>query len=503
MSERYDGVVVGSGATGGWAAKELTESGLRIAVLEAGPLFPLDVDLLTPRAPEAGERQPIQSQSYALTEQTSFLFVDDVENPYSVPEGKPFSWIRGRQVGGRLHVWGRTSIRMSDYELKAADRDGIGEPWPISYADLAPYYDRVERFMGVCGVRDGLPQLPDGSFLPAPPLTAGEQRLKTAIERRWKTRRLTTARFARRSSDATLAAAMRTGRLTLYPDSVASHVIADAQTGRARGVAFVDGLTGHSRELYGRVIVLCASTIESTRLLLNSATPEHPNGLANSSGVLGHYLMDHTDGIVFEGVAPQGLQRFRKASDRPRHGGYIPAFRNVTEHDVDFVRGYGIELEVNAPGGRRGGGYWMSAFGEVLPVFENNISLDRDRTDAWGIPIAHIDCSYGENERRMARDEVLSLQAMLDAAGFCIEKAHTELAPPGLSAHEMGTARMGGEPGSSVLNSHNQSWDVENLFVTDGACFTSSGFQNPTLTMMAITVRACEYIVSALRSGRL
>ena len=433
----YDAIVVGSGATGGWAAKELTERGLRVALVEAGPLFPVEANGLGPARADGRQRQPIQSLCYALNEHTAHLFVDDVDNPYSFPEGRPFHWIRSRQVGGRLHVWGRVSPRMSDYEFKAAGRDGVGEDWPIEYADLAPYYDRVERYLGVYGVAEQVPQMPDGVFLAPPPLSTGEEELRTAIHRRWGTRRLTNVRVARRSPDATLAAAMHSGRLTLFANSVASHVLSDDRTGRARGVAFVDRVTRREREVDARVIVLCASGIESTRLLLNSATGDHPDGLGNSSGALGHYLMDHTYGIRFEGVAPQRSREI----EAPSQGGYMPAFRNITEHGVDFVRGYGVELQVTPaipdrsrrlrnPWRPKGGFFWMTAFGEVLPTYENRVSLDRSRTDAWGIPAAHIVCSYGDNELKMARDQFACLKEMLDAAGFDIASATPDSISP-------------------------------------------------------------------------
>jgi choline dehydrogenase-like flavoprotein len=399
---------------------------------------------------------------------------------------------------------------MSDYEFKAASRDGVGEDWPISYADLAPYYERVERYLGVYGTPEQLPQMPDGAFLEPPQLTPWELDLKAAIERRWGTRRLTSARFARRAPQAMLDAALRTGRLMLRPNSVASRVVTDPKTGRASGVAFVDAITGQELEVNGRVVVLCASAIESTRLLLNSSTTEHPQGLANSSGALGHYLMDHCCGVGFEGVAP----RQSRTTGRVSNGGQIPAFRNITEQSTDFVRAYGVELGVRPPvngqgrGWRRqlrssGARFWSHAFGEVLPRFENQVSVDGSRTDAWGIPIAHIECSYGENEARMAADQLRCLEEILDAGGFQIGTANRNLAPPGTSVHEMGTARMGSDPSGSVLNRFNQSWDVKNLFVTDGASFTSGGFQNPTLTMMALTVRACDYIVDKLQRKEL
>jgi choline dehydrogenase-like flavoprotein len=403
------------------------------------------------------------------------------------------------------------SLRMSDLELKAARRDGVGEDWPISYADLAPYYDRVERFLRVCGTAEGLAQIPDGPFLDPPPSTRGERGFKAAVEGRWGTRTVTSARMALAPPDATLEAARSTGRLDLFPDSVASRVLVDGTGGRARGVAFVDRLSHEERELTARVIVLCASAIESTRLLLNSASPDHPEGLGNSSGVLGHYLMDHTYGIGLDGIVPQ---RSLRRGERSSHGCAIPAFRNASEHEVDFIRGYGVELQAHPPTGGRleqlrslgrpwGGRFWMRTFGEVLPRYENRVSLNPEKTDAWGIPAAHIVCRYGENEELMAADQLRNLQEMAEAAGWQVEKTCPRIAPPGLSVHEMGTARMGSDPNSSVLNSHNQSWDVVNLFVTDGACFTSGGFQNPTLTMMALTARACDYVVEGLKKREL
>jgi choline dehydrogenase-like flavoprotein len=483
----FDVVVVGAGASGGWAAKELTEHGLEVALLDAGPRSPAEIEPHL-RKPD---RQRVQSLSNACTDETSHLFVDDVDNPYSVAEGKEYHWIRSRQVGGRLHVWGRTSPRMSDHELKAASRDGVGEDWPISYADLAPYYERVEAFLDVRGT--------------PPPMVAAERRLKQAIEATWPTRRVTSTPWAHRDADATVEAAIRTGRLSLMPDTIARQVVVDATGERAQGVLAIERDTGRERQIDARVVVLCASALESTRLLLNSATATHPGGLANSSGALGHYLMDHAHGIQYEGGAP----RRRVGEWEPRStGGLIPGFRNVTEEGVDFLRSYEVELRVLTRKGRPNwwrrhtqDGFWMSAFGEVLPVRENRVSIDPDLKDAWGIPVLRIDCAYGENEQRMARDQVESLRAMLDAAGFDIETSQTTLSPPGISAHEMGTARMGDDPATSVLNSRNQAWDVPNLFVTDGACFTSSGNQNPTLTMMALTVRAGEFIVERLREG--
>jgi choline dehydrogenase-like flavoprotein len=511
VAEIFDAIVVGSGATGGWAAKELTEGGLKVALLEAGPKLSFGDQVPLPPAPGEPERQPVQALCDAFNDGTARLFVDDLENPYSHPEGEPFNWIRGRQVGGRLHLWTRMCLRMSDHELKAASRDGVGEDWPISYSDLAPYYDRVERFMNVCGTAEGLPQMPDGPFAEPSPLSTEEREFKAAVEGRWQERHVTGARIALAPGDAMLAAATKTGRLTLRPDSIASRILSGDE-GTARGVAYVDRLSGEERAVSGRVVVLCASTIESTRLLLNSATSEHPRGLANSSGVLGHYLMDHTYGIGLDGSL---VRQSGSPAEETFHGCVMPSFRNVDgDDDVDFIRGYGIELQALKPAagrlgrlralGRRSAAlFWMRAFGEVLPRFENQVSVDPARPDAWGIPSAHIACRYGENEQTMAVDQHRALLEMAEAAGIEVGRTYADLAPPGLSVHEIGTARMGADPGSSVLNRHNQSWDVKNLFLTDGACFTSGGFQNPTLTMMALTVRACDYIVEQLKQGEL
>ncbi len=509
MDAPFDAIVVGSGATGGWAAKELTEAGLSVALLEAGPSLPFDESLREKNA--SSELSPLPNQSiqarcYAFNEHTRQLFVDDLENPYSHPEGMPFEWIRSRQVGGRMHLWGRMCLRMSDLDFKAASRDGAGEDWPISYADLAPFYDRVERFLEVCGTPEGLPQLPDGPFEQAPQMSAGERHFKAAVEGHWPERRVTGGRIALAADDATLAAAGRTGRLTLFSDAVVSRVLA-GKGERASGVAYVERESGAERELSGRVVVLCASAIESTRLLLNSAG----GGLANSSGALGHYLMDHTYGIGFDGSLPQRTQGSAKRSS---FGCAVAPFRNVREEGLDFLRSYGVELQIYTPvagalgrlraGGRRSQGYfWMRTFGEVLPRFENRVTVDPAKTDAWGIPVAHIACSYGENELKMAADQRRTLREMVEAAGLQIEREHSELAPPGLSIHEMGSARMGSDPTTSVLDPHNRAWDVPNLYVTDGASFTSGGSQNPTLTMMALTVRACDDIVARLKAREL
>jgi choline dehydrogenase-like flavoprotein len=446
-------------------------------------------------------------------------------------------------------MWGRQSYRLSDYDLKAATHDGFGDDWPISYAELAPYYDRVEEFIGVSGSAEQLPQLPDGKFLPAMKLTCGEWLLKRAIEKRWKDRRLTIGRAAIltqrhngraachycghcdrgcttfsyfSSPGSTLPAAAKTGRLTLKPNSIASHVIVDTKTGKAKGVACIDQISKKTFEVFGKVIMLCASTIESTRLLFNSATRQHPNGLGNSSGVLGHYLMDHTYAVSVGGLVPQVANFPYNYDDGRANGFYIPRFRNLQDRQAKFIRGYGIQGSVrrgmlpaeikSIPGfgskfkemARDPKGpapFSMSAFGEMLARWDNTVTIDKDKKDAWGIPVARISCAHSDNEREMAREQLESLKEMAHEAGFEVLRENARMGTPGLCIHEIGTARMGTDPKKSVLNRFNQSWDVKNLFVTDGACFVSSGCQNPTLTMMAITARACDYIVDQYKKG--
>jgi choline dehydrogenase-like flavoprotein len=560
----YDAIVVGSGATGGWAAKELTEKGMRVIVLEAGrrldPMkdynehtwpFELQYRNVVPQQYLLRERQPIQSKCYAANEYGHKFFVDDVDNPYTTPDKKPFDWIRGRQVGGRTIMWGRQTYRLSDYEFKAASRDGYGEDWPISYKDLAPYYDKVESFIGVSGAYENLPQLPDGKFLPPMKMTCGEWLLKKAVESKWSDRRVTIGRAAIltkahngraachycghcdrgcttnsyfSSPKTTIRAAEKTGRLTLRPNAVASHIIMDVKTGKARGVAFIDQNTKKAYEVFGKVIVLCASTIESTRLLFNSATRQHPEGVGNSSGVLGRYLMDHTYSVSIGGVVPLVADYPYNYDDGRANGIYIPKFRNINDRHPKFIRGYGIQggvqrgtlpTTINAiPGfgsefkkmvreSKDAPPFWMAAFGEMLPREDNRVTVNKDVKDAWGIPVAHIECTHSDNEREMAKDQIETLKEMAHEAGYQIHYANASLAPPGLCIHEVGTARMGNDPKKSVLNKFNQSWDVKNLFVTDGASFVSGGCQNPTDTMMAITVRACDYIVDQHKKGNL
>ena len=538
--ELHDAIVVGSGATGGWAAKVLTEAGLRVLVLEAGASHD---GLVAGREaePDAAamaqdrrymrERQYVQSQCYACCVGRNHLYVDDVDNPYSTDDGRPFVWIRGRQVGGRSLTWAGHSYRMSDYDFRAASRDGYGDDWPISYPDLAPYYDEVEAFIGVSGTQESVANLPDGRFGSPQGMTAGERRFKQAVEARWRDRRVISGRSAARSfagapgaagestrfissPASTLSAARATGRLVLRSDAVASHVIVDERTGRGEGVAFVDRLTKQRHSARARVLVLCASTIESTRLLLNSVSSRHPNGLANSSELLGCYLMDHIQ-LSVAGRATSLMQSPHHKVEVSGNGMYVPQFRNISSRDGRFIRGYGIQggvgrmvpAQLRVVLGKESEGdvsaFWMSAFGEMLPRKENRVCIDTARLDAWGIPTVRISCTHSPNEVAMAADSIQTMKEMAREAGFEVTVESPGLNAPGSCVHEVGTARMGTSPRTSVLNQFNQSWDVANLYVTDGACFVSQGPQNPTLTMMALTARACDHIIAGFESGHL
>lgn len=558
--EVWDAIVVGSGITGGWAAKELTELGLRTLVLEAGPMIVPERDYVEHvppyRMPYRGwndrkalaAEQPVQRECYACDEMGRKFFVNDIENPYTTPDEKPFLWIRGRQVGGRSIMWARQSYRLSDLDFEANARDGIGVDWPIRYSDLAPWYAHVEEFVGISGRPEGLPQLPDGVLLPPMQMTCVENAVKEAIARDFgDTRMMTIGRTAVLTRDhkgrsachycgpchrgcrtksyfsslnATLPAAEATGRMTLRPDSVVHSVIWDPARGRVTGVRVIDRQTGEDIEFFGEIVMLGASALESTRILLHSKYADFPDGLANSSGVLGRYLMDHTMSTGAKAKFP-GWENHGYTGERP-NGIYIPRFRNVTEPSPDFIRGYGYQGWSTRQGWSRGldmpgfgaeykrqltePGVWefeLGAFGECLPREENYIELDTERVDAWGIPALRIHCEWSDNERVMMRDSADRAAEMLEAGGGVDVESLTDLTAPGLTIHEMGTARMGRDPATSVLNGYNQAWDAPNLFVIDGATMPSSACQNPSLTYMALTARACHYARWAKNRGEL
>jgi choline dehydrogenase-like flavoprotein len=512
----YDAIVVGSGITGGWAAKELTQAGLKVLILEAGPsIEPCEVSNLSTwtqeRRAETAKKQPVQSRHISYWYQNPTLFVDDEDHPYTTDSSNPYVWIRGRQVGGRSLTWGAVTVRFSDYEFLAADRDGIGERWPLDYSELEPFYDAVEQFIGIEGTKERLEQLPDGAFLSPPPLTEPEIRFKRTVEESWKDRKVigsrgvsesqgpshgSDARWPRKSSlYSTLHAALSTGRATLRPDSIVSHLLVDKNTAAITGVACVDRVTRDTFEVFGRVVVLCASTIESIRIMLNSKSCQHPGGVGNSSGLLGCFLLDHMS-VNLAGIVP-GVDEGSTNPVGGAHGIYIPKFRNLHETRKDFVRGYGMLGFVQRPANQ----FLLSSLLEVLPDRRNRIEIDESKVDSWGIKTIRVNFSYSANEYKMQEDAENNMREMLEAAK--LTPKFREVSPPGGYVHELGGARMGSTPSTSVLNRFNQCWDAKNLFVLDGSCFVTSGWQNPSLTMMALAVRACAYGIDELKRGNL
>lgn len=532
----FDAIVVGSGATGGWAAKKLTESGMRVALLEAGSKvtpadftehkMPWQMPYLG-MSPKIVRDRPIQGLCYACTEYNYKWFANDVENPYT--QEKPFHWIRMRVLGGRSLSWGRQSYRFSDLDFKAASHDGYGDDWPVSYADMVPYYEEVEKYVGISGNAEGLPQLPDSIFQPPMEMTCGEELLRRHVKDKFgrtvtigRTAILTKAQNGRQachycgpcergcstfsyfsSPFTTVADAQKTGRLTLVTGAVASHIV--LKDGKAAGVAYIDRDSRQPREAHARYVMLCASTLESTRLLMNS-------GIGSSSDAIGRYLMDHIYQGGAAGTMPMLEARPWAGMPRRPNGIYIPRFRNVNEKETNgFIRGYGYQggsspsFDFGAPGfgasyknaARKG--YWniaISLWGECLARKENRVEIDGNRVDAWGIPVLKISAEWGDNEKKLWNDGREQAAEMLRAAGAADVHLTGQFSVPGFCIHEVGTARMGNDPKTSVLNKHNQAHEVPNLFVTDGACYVSIGCVNPTLTMMALTVRACDYLIN-------
>ena len=559
-TSNYDAIIVGSGITGGWAAKELTEKGMNVLLLEAGrtiipekdyvehvPVWELKYRGWDKRVERAGT-QPIQRECYyACDEYSNKFFVNDKENPYATEPGKKFSWIRGRQVGGKSLTWGRQSYRWSDLDFEANLKDNVAVDWPIRYADIAPWYDYVEEFAGISGQAEGLPQLPDGKFLPPMEMTCVELDMRDALAKKFDDRIMTIGRSAVltrvhkgraachycgvchrgcitgsyfSSISSTLPAAYKTGKLTLRPYSVVHSLTFDPKTRKVSGVRVIDAQSRNAMEFKARIFFVNASALESTRILLNSTSPEFPNGLANSSGELGHNLMDHHMGAGASGAMP-GHEDKMPFGNRP-NGIYIPRFRNVKTKQKDFTRGYGYQGGGSREGWSRGmhmsgfgadfknslkkPGQWrmgIGGFGECLPNHENYLEVQKDKLDAWGIPTIKINCAWGDNERAMSRDIAVQAAEMLAAAGARDISVFQEMSPMGLAIHEMGTARMGRDPKTSVLNEHNQAHDVKNLFLTDGACMVSNSCVNPSLTYMALTARACDFAVSQIKKNEL
>lgn len=556
----FDAIVIGSGITGGWAAKELTEKGLKTLVLEAGrPIVPEQdyvehVPTWEMKFRGLGDRrrlqedQPTQSTCYACDEWSAKFFVSDKEHPYTTELGKPFRWIRGRQVGGRSITWGRQTYRWSDLDFEANLREGIASDWPIRYADISPWYDYVEDFVGITGEALGLSQLPDSKFLPPMQLNCAEKTVREAIAKHFNGERvLTIGRAAILTQDhlgraachycgpcergcitrsyfsslnATLPAAEKTGRLTLRPYSVVHSLIFDAASRRVAGVRVIDANSRAALEFRARVIFLCASTLESVRILFNSATPEFSAGLANSSGELGRNVMDHIMGAGATAVIPGNADRIEMG--RRPNGIYVPRFRNVKRKHPEFVRGYAFQGSGWREGWERGIGqtgfgadfkksiaapgpwrFMLYGFGECLPNRNNHVELDKSTVDAWGIPSLKMHCAWGENEQALRKEMQITAAEMLAAAGGRDIEIFMEEDPPGFAIHEMGGARMGRDAKTSVLNAFNQAHDVKNLFITDGGAMVSSSCVNPSLTYMALTARACDHAVALMKRGEL
>jgi choline dehydrogenase-like flavoprotein len=561
----YDAIVIGSGMSGGIAAKELCERGLKVLIIERGRKIDPGKDYMDTQMPwelpnnnqipedEVARDYPIQSQCYAVNAATKDFWVKDSEHPYTTPEGKPFSWIRGYHLGGRSLMWGRQSYRMSEMDLAANAKDGFGCDWPIRYNDLAPWYDHVEKFIGVAGSKEGLPQLPDGEFIPEFALNDAEKMFKASIEAKFPGRKVISGRAANlsvaqphhielgRSScqnrsicergcsfganhtslSSSLPAAERTGNLTIVTDAIVHSLVQDPKTGKITQVRVIDAKTKAPRSYEAKIFFLCASTIASAQILLNSASDANPRGLANKSDQVGRNLMDHMYALVTTGILPQGPQDRYYRGRRPT-GIYIPRFRNVTEEAEGYVRGYGYQGSVSRLGGgaaanipgigaeikerARKFGPWfifIAGFGEMLPNPNNRVTLNKDNKDQWGIPIVHIDCAQGPNEANMAKQIMTDGKAMVEAAGGIVMSQAGTPGAPGLGIHEMGTARMGLDPMTSVFNKYNQAHEASNLFCTDGAVMASSGCQNPSLTYMAMTARAAHHAVEFLKAGKI
>jgi len=558
QSTEYDAIVVGSGISGGWAAKELTEKGLRVLLLERGRNVEHIKDYVNAtkgpwefahrggRTIAMEELYPVLKRDYPLNEKNLSFWVNEQESPYT--EVRRFDWYRGYQVGGRSLMWGRQSYRWSDFDFEANLRDGIATDWPIRYADLAPWYDHVEKHAGIAGSVEGMAQLPDGQFQPAMPLNCGEELVAGRLTKLFDgKRRIIPGRTANATQalpgrtpcqyrdacwlgcpyggyfstqSSTLPAAVKTGRLTLKPFAIVGEVLYDRDRKRATGVRVLDAVTNQTTDYSARVVFLCASTLNSTWLLMRSATDVWPGGLGSSSGQLGHNLMDHHFRCGASGKL-EGLTDKYYNGRRPT-GFYIPRYRNLFGDKRPYLRGFGYQGGAGRDGWSSavaelgvGGafkdkaaepGAWgvgATAFGEMLPNHKNKVTLDDKKTDKWGMPVLKIDCATGENERLMRRDMVHDMEELLEQCGVKEVNGYDNECFPGMGIHELGTARMGRSPRSSVLNGWNQVWDAPNVFVTDGASMASSACQNPSLTYMALTARAADHAVNELNRRNL
>lgn len=557
----FDAIVVGSGISGGWAAKELTEKGLKVLMLERGRNFehikdyqsasknPWEFKHRGRATQEVLKQKPVMARTWGKYEPIVDYWANDTEAPYV--EIKPFKWWRAYQLGGRSILWGRQSYRWSDFDFEANAKDGIAVDWPIRYRDIAPWYDHVEKFIGVNGSKESLPQLPDGQFLPPMEMNCVEKDVAARIKEYYKGQRhmiigrsanltapiegRTQCQFRNRcwegcpfggyfsTQSSTLPAAMKTGNLTVRPWSIVSKIIYDKDTKKAKGIEITDAETNKTYEFYSKIIFLNASALNSAWILMNSATDIWPGGLGSSSDQLGRNIMDHHYNLGASGIV-EGYEDKYYYGRRP-NGIYIPRFANLpgdNRKDRGYIRGFGYqggasredwskhvaELGVGAEfkESLTEPGRWtigVTGFGETLPYYVNKATLDKDKKDKWGLPVLAIDAQLQDNEKEMRKDIVDEAKAMFEAAGVKEIKTWDNNHELGDGIHEMGTARMGKDPKTSVLNAHNQVWDAKNVFVTDGACMTSSACQNPSLTYMALTARAANFAVEELKKRNL
>ncbi|AHM63006.1 glucose-methanol-choline oxidoreductase [Flammeovirgaceae bacterium 311] len=553
----YDAIVVGSGISGGWAAKELTEKGLKVLLLDRGWNLehgkgyetamkdPWEFKYRGKLTQKQKEEHPYMIRTHIFYDHNAHYWLKDIDSPYE--EEKRFDWFRPNIVGGKSIMWGRQSYRFSEMDFEANLKDGIAVDWPIRYKDLAPWYDYVERFAGISGEKLGLSHLPDSKFLPPMELNCLEKEVKKGIESNFRGRFLTIGRVANltvphngrascqyrnlcmrgcpfgayfSTQSATLPAAMATGNLTLRPNALVSSVIYDEEKGKATGVQIIDSQTNEMINYYASIIFLNASTLGTTSILLNSTSDRFPNGLGNSSEQIGKNLMDHHFRIGAEGEYDGFQDQYYYG--RRANGIYIPRYRNLGGEKRNYVRGFGYQGGASRENWQKGiaelgfgadfkeslinPGKWkmgLVGFGECLPYEENKVTLNKDKLDKWGQPTLKFDCEFKENENLMRQDMMNDAAEMLEAAGIKHVKTYDRGSYPGMAIHEMGTARMGRDPKTSVLNAFNQMHDVPNVFITDGSAMTSSGCQNPSLTYMALTARACDYAVSEMKKRNL
>ena len=582
LAVTYDAVVIGSGAAGGMAAHVLTSQGLKVLMLEAGKKLDINKELKSLEwpydHPRRGDMPPghhaltlneytIRQPPYAAgssypkvysyvqgwggSDYSKNIVVDEKEHPYT---GTHYAWVRARCLGGKTNIWGRLALRLSDYDFKAKSRDGYGDDWPIGYKDIEPYYDRVDQYLGISGVKENLPYLPDSLFQRPTKLAPAEVTLRNSLKKmnrvltpyragvttdglkhnKYRSRCFGRGACNRRAGGCDIHAAfdsptgliypaMDTGNLTLRTNSIAREILVDPKTGKARGVAFLDSETGRAYEARGKVVIVAASTLESARLLLLSQSGTHPNGIGNSSGHVGHNFCEHVMGPGVTGLVKDRIGSPKTIDDGRPGGFYVPRFRNLEDKQGKFIRGYGFEgsagsrmFPENAPSTPGFGAAYkktvrdysgafieMGGFGEVLPRYENHVSLDPARKDKWGIPVLRFSYTFGDNEKKMCEDMANTAQEMFEQAGFEIVNVNRAMLTEGWSIHELGTARMGTDKKTSVLNQFQQSHDVKNLFVVDGSSHVNASCQNPTWTIMALAWRSCDYLVAEFKKGNL